>query len=41
MEMNPYKPLIQYYEQFNEKRLSLKISLNKLFLKISTFKTAI
>ncbi len=41
MEMNPYKPLIQYYEQFNEKILSVKISLNKLFLKISTLKTAI
>jgi len=38
MEMNPYKPLIQYYEGLNEKIVSIKMSLSKLYLKISLVK---
>ena len=34
MEMNPYKPIIQIYESFYKKSLSVKISLSKFNLKM-------
>ena len=38
MEMNPFKPLIQFYEGIYDKKNSTKISLNKLYLKLGLSK---
>ena len=40
MEMNPFKPLIQFYESIYEKKLSFKMPLIKHYLQISLVKTA-
>ena len=34
MEINPFKPLIQHYEEFYEKMLSRKKTLTTLYLKL-------
>ena len=36
--MNPFKPLIQFYEEFQEKALSIKMSLSKIQLKLNLVK---
>ncbi len=41
MEMNPFKPLVQFYEEFQDKSLSVKTSLSKIYLKINKIKVAI
>ena len=38
MEMNPFKPIIQFYEEFHEKIISIKMSLSKPLLKINLIK---
>ena len=38
MEMNPFKPIIQFCEEFYEKRLSVKISIEKFYFKLSKVK---
>ena len=38
MKMNPFKPLIQFYEGCLKKELSIKLSLSKLHLKKSIVK---
>ena len=35
MEMNPFKPLIQFYESLYETKILTKKLLNKLYLKIN------
>jgi len=34
MEMNPFKPLAQHFQEIQEKVFTLKTSINKLYLKI-------
>ena len=34
MDMNPFKPLIQYYDEFYGKILSIKEPIKKLYLKM-------
>ncbi len=41
MEMNPFKPLIQFYEGFYEKKFYMKISFSKLRLEINLNKVSI
>ena len=36
--MNPFKPLIQFYEEIHEKTLSIKMSLSKPLLRINLIK---
>lgn len=38
MEMNPFKPLIQFCEELYEKKLNIKMSLSKFDLKINIAK---
>ncbi len=38
MEMNPFKPIIQFCEGFHEKEISIKMSLTRLYLKINLTK---
>ncbi len=41
MEMNPFKPFIQICGGLYEKNLSKRISINKIYLKISSIKATI
>ena len=36
--MNPYKPLVQFLEIFQEKKVSIKMSIKKVYLKLTFIK---
>ncbi len=38
MEMNPFKPLVQFCEDLYEKKITTRFSINKISLKLSLAK---